>query len=139
MQLRPVPLRAASTRGTPLPGCAWPAVLAYSHHRHETRSAEAADRQSNRAGRTFFTRELFASAYDSLWTGRDLCQRPRRAQWRRPWLNFHARLRNLRRSRSVGSKPWPAILAVRFLVAPKIVLQEFMATVYFPDRKSTRR
>src|ERR1051326_8009418 len=53
MQLRPVPLRAASTRGTPLPGCAWPAVLAYSHHRHETRSAEAADRQSNRAGELF--------------------------------------------------------------------------------------
>ena len=91
--------------------------VAHPYRRHQARSEEAADRQSDRTGNAGSAYRLRVAAHHSLRSGRNLHQRAGRRQRRWPRRHLHDGSRQLRHSREVGARSRPAISGLRFLVA----------------------
>ena len=101
----PVPERAASACRAALSRGAGPALLAHLHPRHQARSAQAADRQDDRAGGDRREDRLHAPAHRALRPGRHLRDRAR--QHGRQGARRHLRdgPRELRAARPLGGRP----------------------------------
>ena len=75
VQRLPVPARSTSARRRPLPGRGGRQFAAHSYHRHQARSAEAANREGDRARDVSRANGIHITAYNPLRSGRNLCQR----------------------------------------------------------------
>ena len=98
---------------------AGPALLAHPHPRHQARSAQAEDRQGDRAGRGRRARRLHAAAHRPLRPGGHLCRGARQPRGQGAGRHLPHGPRELRRARPMGDGPRAAAARLRRLVASR--------------------
>ena len=114
MQRLPVPVRAASARGAPLSGRAGHPLVAHPHHRYQARSAQTANRESDRAGDAGRAHRIRIAAHGPLRSRRNLMSALGASGRRRPRRSFRDGSRELRRAREMGAGSRSSELAYDF-------------------------